>query len=377
MDRKIDFWSRVITICISIIFLILGNRLFSNEMGESVDVSITKAKVIEITETVVEEMGDFGSQEIIHFRAEIEEGPDEGQVIDVTQTMVDSIGYQQKEVRLDDNVLISNDQAVGGEETSQWFFVSHNKASNMGVLIGVFLLMVVVMGGWKGFHTTITLALTIGVIFLVYIPAILVGTNVYVITFIIAAFIIFTSLIILNGSNKKAFCAILGNMGGVLAAGLIAWFANSNFNITGIVNDDYMYLALLDNGVEIDFVSLVWGGIIIGALGAIMDVSMSISSSMHELAMEMKDRTYGKMLRSGFNIGRDIIGTMTNTLILAYVGSSLAMLLLFSAYNREFLLVLNYEFIIVEVIQAIVGSMGILFAVPATAIIAAWVYNRE
>ncbi len=377
MDKKIDFWSRIITICIAVIFILLGNRLFSNEITTDVDVSITKAKVVEITETVTVDLGDYGTQETIFFKAELKEGEDEGQIVEATQTIVDAVGYQQKEIRPDDNVLISDEQAFAEEGATDWFFVSHNKASNMAVLIGVFLLFIVIMGGWKGFHTTITLIITIGVIFLVYIPAVLAGANIYLITTIITIFIIFTSLIILNGMNKKAMCAILGNMGGLIAAGVLAMFANHSFNITGIVNDDYLYLSLLDNGVEIDFVALVWGGIIVGALGAIMDVAMSISSSMYELAVEMKDRTYGKMLRSGLNIGKDIIGTMTNTLILAYVGSSLAMLLLFSAYNRDFLLVLNYEFIIVEVIQSIVGSMGILLAVPATALFAAWVYNRE
>ncbi|QSX06929.1 YibE/F family protein [Sedimentibacter sp. zth1] len=108
-----------------------------------------------------------------------------------------------------------------------------------------------------------------------------------------------------------------------------------------------------------------------------MDVSMSIASAMQELSVEMKNKSFRRMARSGMNIGRDAIGTMTNTLILAYVGSSLAIILLFTAYNRNILLLLNLEMIVVEVIQAIVGSIGILLAVPVTVLFAAWIFNKN
>jgi len=121
----------------------------------------------------------------------------------------------------------------------------------------------------------------------------------------------------------------------------------------------------------------VWGGILIGSLGAIMDVSMSISSAMQELSNEMRDKNFINMVHSGMNIGRDAIGTMTNTLILAYVGSSLAIILLFTAYNRNLLVLINFEMIVVEIIQSIVGSIGILLAVPVTVFFAAWIFNKK
>ena len=129
--------------------------------------------------------------------------------------------------------------------------------------------------------------------------------------------------------------------------------------------------------IRINLPAVIWGGILIGALGAIMDVAMSISSAMEELSEKMRDKSYSSMVASGMNIGKDAIGTMTNTLILAYVGSSIAMVLLFMAYNRNLLVLFNLEMIVVEILQAILGSMGILFAVPATVFFAAWIYNRD
>lgn len=108
-----------------------------------------------------------------------------------------------------------------------------------------------------------------------------------------------------------------------------------------------------------------------------MDVAMSIASAMNELSDHMQKRSFSKMLKSGMNIGKDAIGTMTNTLILAYIGGSLAMVLLLTAYNRNVLYLFNLEMIVVEVMQAVVGSMGILFAVPLTAVFAAYIFNLK
>lgn len=104
---------------------------------------------------------------------------------------------------------------------------------------------------------------------------------------------------------------------------------------------------------------------------------MTIASAMNELAENMENKTFMKMLKSGMNIGRDAIGTMTNTLILAYVGSSLATVLLLIVYNKDILYLFNMEMIVVEVLQAVVGSMGILFAVPATALFSAYIFTKK
>ena len=148
-------------------------------------------------------------------------------------------------------------------------------------------------------------------------------------------------------------------------------------NLTGFIDEDYVFLNYLELDKPIDLVAIIWSGILIGSLGAVMDVAMSIASAMNELAENMDKKTFSRLLRSGMNIGRDAIGTMTNTLILAYVGGSLATVLLLIAYNRNLLYLFSLEMIVVEVLQAIVGSMGILFAVPVTAIFSAYIFTRD
>lgn len=210
---------------------------------------------------------------------------------------------------------------------------------------------------------------------MVFVPSILKGNNIYLSSIVVSVYIIFMSLLIINGANKKTLCAIVGNLGGLLIAGLLALFISNILNLTGLIDDDSMFLLMVNTETPIDLKAILWAGIVIGSLGAVMDVSMSIASALNELAENMDERNFKSMLKSGFNIGQDAIGTMTNTLILAYIGSSLSVVLLLMVNYKDFLLLFNLEMIVFEIIQAIIGSMGILFAIPITSIFAAYVYN--
>jgi uncharacterized membrane protein len=165
-------------------------------------------------------------------------------------------------------------------------------------------------------------------------------------------------------------------MGGILVSGILALIVNRSLKITGLVDEGFVYL-MADDSAMFNLRAIVWSCIIIGSLGAIMDVSMSIASAMHELAHEMKERSFSRMVKSGMNIGRDAIGTMTITLVLAYVGSSIASVLLFMLNSRNIMILMNFEMIVVEIIQAVIGSLGILMAVPITVFFAGWVFNRR
>lgn len=122
--------------------------------------------------------------------------------------------------------------------------------------------------------------------------------------------------------------------------------------------------------------SIIFGCIVIGALGAIMDISMDISSSLYEIKKHRKDITFSEMLKSGMEIGRDVIGTMSNTLVLAYIGSSLSSILLLLTYSSSLFEVLNREMVIVDLLQAVIGSMAILLTIPFTAIVGAWLFTK-
>jgi|LGVE01.1.fsa_nt_gb uncharacterized membrane protein len=368
-------------VIIAVVFIIAGYKICSDDFTGQSDIESYSAKVTSVGEVVIDPLSldggvTFIENKVISFSFKFTSGSFKGESATATQFIDSMYMNPPKEVLAGDSIIVIDNGIAKGSE-SEWIFVEHNRSNYLIILCIVFLLLIILIGRSKGFSTILSLIFTVAVIFLVYIPSILKGYNIYLSTIITCIYIILVSLIILNGINKKTLCAILGNLAGIAVAGVLAFIMNNLLNITGFIDENYFYLATLNTGVQIDLQAVVWGGIVIGSLGAIMDVAMSIASAMNELSIHMHTNSFSKILRSGMNIGKDAIGTMTNTLILAYIGGSLAMVLLLTAYNRNVLYLFNIEMIVVEVVQAIIGSIGILFAVPATAIFAAYIFNKK
>lgn len=238
-----------------------------------------------------------------------------------------------------------------------------------------FLAGLLLLGRIKGLNTILSLALTCGAVFLVLIPAILAGQNIYIWSVLACAYITGSSLLLINGYSRKTFVAILGCIGGVLVAALLTLFMNGVLRPTGLVDEQSVLLLQLA-GV-IDLRGILFGGILIGAVGAVMDVAMSVSSALHELSCQLEKPAFRGLLRSGLTIGQDMMGTMANTLILAYIGSSLTTVVLLTAFNKEPLNVFNSEMIASELLQALAGSIGILIAIPLTSVLAAALFSRK
>ncbi|MFI3307247.1 MAG: YibE/F family protein [Mycoplasmatota bacterium] len=348
---------------VSFFIIFLSSHFFDYASFNNTEIAET-AKVIEITSV---EESDYGST--IVFDAKLTSGDMKNEIVSVTQQIDSYYGYNSKEVIEDDKIIITS------YDNETFAYVCHNRIGTIVFLLFIFIALIFAIAKFKGIPTLLSLVITICTIFFVYIAGILNGFNVYLLTILVITFIILTNLTLLNGFNKKTLGAIVGNILGITIAGIVAIIFNHLFRLTGILDQDYIYLTLLE-GVSIDLVGIIWGGLLIAALGAIMDVSMSLSSSLYELSKE-KDATFKKLVTSGMTIGRDIIGTMINTLILAYVGSSLAIILLFTAYSKNILIIFNLEMIIVEITQSVVGSIGILLSVPATVIFCAYLYTKK
>lgn len=370
------FLLELVIICIiSFIFIIVGNHFCSYDQIGIAETGVMSAKVVKITDIYTEDL-DGMQNIVIEFDAESTSGEMKGQNFHAQQLINEMTIDKPKAVEEGDKILVSDSNLTGNQQTDAgWYFLQQNRIPGMLMLAGLFLVLLLVIGRLKGLTTIVALGFTGASLFAVYIPAILSGRNIYIITVVVTVFIIFASLSLLNGINKKTMCAIVGNLGGILISGIIALIANNALKITGLVDEGFVYL-MADDSSMFDLRAIVWSCIIIGSLGAIMDVSMSIASAMQELAYEMKERSFGRMVKSGMNIGRDAIGTMTITLVLAYVGSSIASILLFMLNSRNLMILMNFEMIVVEIIQAIIGSLGILLAVPITVFFAAWVFNR-
>ena len=244
-------------------------------------------------------------------------------------------------------------------------------------IISVFLLLILVFGRSKGVNTIIALIFTCLSIFIVFVPSVISGYNIYLTSIITAIYIVFMTLIIVYGGNKKSFVAALGCVAGILLSAILTLIMANALELTGLLGEDSMHLLYINNDAPIDLRAVIFGSIILGAIGAVMDVSMSIASSLNELVENMDKPSFSQVIKSGFEIGRDMMGTMSNTLILAYIGSSLSVLLLYCAYNSSFIYLINKEIIIVELLQALIGSIGILTVIPFATFISAKFYLED
>lgn len=369
----------ILTILLSIAFIAVGYNMNKVSFARQQYNKSYRAEVVSINDVSEENIDNgyenFSSTTII-FTAEITNGDLKGTVTDAKQYMDDMVAVDAKMVEEGDDILISSLIARDGEG-EEWTFVEYDRSTVLLMLLISFFLLIILFGRKKGINTIISLVLTCLAVFLVFVPSILKGNNIYLSSVIVSIFIIFMSLLTINGADKKTLCAIVGNLGGLFIAGLLAYFISKILNLTGITDDDTMFLLMLETDKPIDLIAVLWSSIVIGSLGAVMDVSMSIASALNELSENMVEKNFKTMLKSGLNIGQDAIGTMTNTLILAYIGSSLAVVLLLVANYNDTLLLFNLEMIVFEIIQAIIGSMGILFAIPITSVFAAYVYNLK
>jgi uncharacterized membrane protein len=148
-------------------------------------------------------------------------------------------------------------------------------------------------------------------------------------------------------------------------------------HLTGVVDENSRYLTNLPLDNPINLKAIIFAGIIIGAMGAVEDVATSIASSLWEIKEKAGKIKFDSLFRSGITIGRDIMGSMSNTLILAYIGSSLSVVLILSVFSGSLLALLNMEMIVVEILQALIGSLGILFSMPLTALVCSIIYLRD
>ena len=244
-------------------------------------------------------------------------------------------------------------------------------------LVISFLILLVVVGGLKGLKSAISLIITCFAIVSILLPLILKGHNPIILSVLVCTFVIVITLLIVSGFNKKTTAAIIGTVGGIISAGIIALIVGSITKLTGLGEQEAQMLIYIPQSIEFNFKGLLFSGIIIGALGAIMDVGISIASSMYEIMEANPTISKVNLIRSGMNIGKDIMGTMSNTLILAYTGGSIHMMLLFMAYEIPLFDILNRDMIASEVVRAFAGSIGLIFTIPITAITAGFLYEKN
>jgi Predicted multitransmembrane protein len=247
---------------------------------------------------------------------------------------------------------------------------SYYRAPVVYGFILLFFIVLLVVGGRKGLKSIGGLVFSFICIIFLYIPMLMRGWQPTLASLIIAVAVTVVTMFLLDGVSAKAICAVIGTIAGVLLATGVSSLAGIFAHLTGFdMQDAEMLSEATETYFPLNITGLLFGCIIISALGAVMDVAMDIASAVYEMHMENPSQTAKKLFLSGLNIGRDVMGTMANTLIFAFTGDSLVMLLLIYTYNLPFIQLINSDLVSVEVIQGLSGCIAVVLTVPLVAII--------
>ena len=246
------------------------------------------------------------------------------------------------------------------------------------IVLVLFIAAAVAVGGRTGVKSLVALAVTLVCLFGVLLPSLMKGANTLLMTFIVCAYVAVVSLSIVGGVRKKTVCAMLGAVAGTALALLFGLLAQGLTRIDGLRIDDVEpLLQLRQTGTPIGLRGLLVGGIVISALGAVMDVTMGIASSLSEVHAANPELSRRELFRSGMNIGRDMVGTMTNTLILAFLGSGFTLILYLYSLGLSPRQLLSSAYVSLEVVSGVASSVGVILSIPLTALITAEVFTRE
>lgn len=375
----------IIAIVLSTLYIVIGNNITSKSteyLSQNGQYDVYTGKIIEITDIVETEIlfsGQTMVNKTLYFDVEILNGELNGNIVLATQDISPFFSIQPVEASLNDKILITAayDDMTGELLDDEFVMIEHSRMDFIYALVILFFIGLIFFGKSKGFLTIISLCFTCASIFFVFFPAVLGGYNIYLSSIITCIFITVMTLIIVNGLNAKSISAGIGCIGGILLAGAIAVISNVALKITGMVDEQSIFLQAVNPDNPIDLKAIVFAAIIIGAIGAIMDVAISISSALNEIKEQNPNISFKSLYKSGITIGKDIMGTMTNTLILAYIGGSLSIILLLIANTGSTTYLLNTELIITEVLQSLIGSLGILLTLPLTSLVSSFLYCKK
>lgn len=309
-----------------------------------------------------------GTQQIV--KVKILSGEYKGQERDIINILTENPAYDIQLKKGDKVVLHLEEDPTGG---MNFFIADLKRDSSIMLFAFIFCAFLAVIGRKKGVFSLVSIIATVGLILFVMMPLILAGFCPIASAIIVGALSTLITIYLVGGFNAKSTSAILGTMFSLVFAGVLSILAIYTAHLTGFAGEETLFL--YGARPDLSFTGILSASMIIAALGALMDTSVSIASTINEI--HETDETLGvvELFKSGMNVGRDIIGTMSNTLILVYMGSALPLVLLGSSIDLQKFFNLNQ--VSTEILSALTGSIAILACVPITAIIAAYLIKNK
>jgi uncharacterized membrane protein len=335
------------------------------------ETEMLRARVLEVLEEGTVTQGEF-EQPYQRFRLRLTGGALGGQEVEVEHGLL-GLTNQSRIFRAGDRVLVEHNRTPDGEDL--FAVTDYIRTGPLLWLTLLFVAVTLLLSGWQGLRSLVGMGVSLVVIGALIVPLILAGHNPVNITILGSVVMMGVSLYLVYGWQRKTHVAVAGLFLSLLLTGLLASSFVGWARLSGYGAEEAGFLQVA--GAQLDLQGLLLAGILIGTLGALDDVAINQSSAIFELSRVNPSLGRQALFRHGMVIGRDHIAAMVNTLLLAYAGVALPLLLLLSVYSEPLGTTLNREIIAEEIVRTLVGSLGLLAGVPLTTLIAALVAGRK
>lgn len=370
MSKKVvRYLIYILLVCVFAIFVFKLNQTEKTELVVRTGQTFEKAEVTEILQDNLDSNGTrVGEQKV---RVKMLTGARKGEELDITSSSGYLFGAACK---VGMKVIVM--QSVAGETTIASVY-SQDREWVIYIFALLYLLALCVIGGKQGIKGCLGLIFTFFCVIFVYLPLVYLRFSPFWAAVFICFLTTLVTMYLIGGPTKKTCAATLGTLAGVVLAGLSAWCFSKASGISGYNVSDIETLMTLWNTNRIQIGGLLFSGLLISCLGAVMDVAMSISSAIDEIYKQNTSLTRKELFKAGMRVGRDMMGTDSNTLILAFAGSSISTLLLDYAYDLPYQQIINSNNIGIAIMQGLAGSFGIVLSVPLTVLICTVLFHKN
>ena len=356
-------------VCVFAVFVIRLNQVEKTELVVRTGQTFEKAKVVKILQDNLEENGTrVGEQKV---RVHMLTGVRKGEELDITSSSGYLFGAACKPGM---KVIVM--QSVAGDSTVASVY-TQDRESVIYIFALIYLLALCMIGGKQGIKGCLGLVFTFFCVIFVYLPLVYLKYSPFWTAVFVCFITTLVTMYLIGGPTRKTCAATLGTLAGVVLAGISAWCFSKASGISGYNVSDIETLMTLWNTNRIQVGGLLFSGLLISCLGAVMDVAMSISSAIDEIYKQNSSLTRTELFKAGLRVGRDMMGTDSNTLILAFAGSSVSTLLLDYAYDLPYQQIINSNNIGIAIMQGLAGSFGIVLSAPFTVLICTVLFHKN
>lgn len=334
----------------------------------------TKGTVVGVVSETLETAEDdpqmyLGSQVL---NVKLTEGKYEGNVIQVENNLIE---VHSIKAELGSKLIIAVDDPGG--VTPYYSVYSFDRTAPQVVLFLLFALTMLLVGGFKGLRALLGMCYSLALVAVFLLQAIYHGFSPVGVTLITVLLSTGVSLLLLNGFSRRTAVGTIGTLGGLGITALLftvfsAWLHLSGYNLSSSES-----LLLVGDATGLSIRHMLLAAVLISALGAVMDVAVSLGASLEELLTVNPNLTRKNLVKSGFNIGKDMIGTMSNTLIMAFAGGALDTLLVLLAYGYSGTQLFSSDYLTIEIAQGLCATLGVILTVPLTTAVAALMYKKQ